>query len=75
VQTEQDQCLIRKPIRELEEQLDPDEFWRIHRSTLVRVDAIVDVTRDLRGRQMVQVRNHPQRLEVSRSSGHLVQQM
>lgn len=75
VQTEHAEVLIRKTIRELADELDPNEFWRIHRSTLVRVDAIVDVTRDLRGRQMVQVRNHPERLEVSRSNAHLFQQM
>lgn len=75
VQTEHAEFLIRKTIRELEDELDPAEFWRIHRSTLVRVDAIADVTRDLRGRQMVQVRNHPERLEVSRSNAHLFQQM
>lgn len=75
VQTEQVEYLIRKPLRELEDELDPREFWRIHRSTLVRVDAIVDVTRDERGRQLVQVRNYPQRLEVSRAHSHLFQQM
>ncbi len=75
VQTETAEVLIRKPLKELAEQLDPDEFWRIHRSTLVRVDAIAEVSRDMRGRQMVQVRNHPQKLEVSRNHSHLFQQM
>ena len=46
-----------------------------HRSTLVRVDAIEGVTRDLRGRQMVKIRNFSQQLEVSRGNGHLFQQM
>ena len=75
VQTAQAEMLIRKTLKELADELDPDEFWRIHRSTLVRVDAIVSVTRDLRGRQMLKVRDFPQELEVSRNHAHLFQQM
>ncbi|MES2900711.1 MAG: LytTR family DNA-binding domain-containing protein [Pseudomonadota bacterium] len=75
VQTAQAEMLIRKTLKELEEELDPDEFWRIHRSTLVRVDAIAEVTRDERGRQMLKVRNFPGALEVSRNNAHLFQQM
>ncbi|HYD81065.1 MAG TPA: LytTR family DNA-binding domain-containing protein [Paucimonas sp.] len=75
VQTEQMQVLIRKTLKELEDELDPAEFWRIHRSTLVRVDAIAEVARDMRGRQLVSLRNHEERLEVSRAYGHLFQQM
>ncbi|HEY1151530.1 MAG TPA: LytTR family DNA-binding domain-containing protein [Pseudoduganella sp.] len=75
VQTLQGEVLIRKTLKELAEELDPNEFWRIHRSTLVRVDAIAEVTRDLRGRQMVKVRNFPEELEVSRGNTHLFQQM
>ncbi|WP_035372897.1 LytR/AlgR family response regulator transcription factor [Pseudoduganella violaceinigra] len=75
VQTAQGEFLIRKTLKELEDELDPSEFWRIHRSTLVRVDAIAEVTRDLRGRQMVRVRNSPEELEVSRGNTHLFQQM
>ena len=75
VQTEDGEVLIRKTLKELEDELDPREFWRIHRSTLVRADAIEDVVRDMRGRQMLKLRGHPERLEVSRSHGHLFQQM
>ncbi|MBA5607279.1 response regulator transcription factor [Duganella sp. FT3S] len=75
VQTRQSEVLIRKTLKELADELDPDEFWRIHRATLVRVDAIEEVTRDLRGRQMVRVRNFPELLEVSRGHAHLFQQM
>jgi DNA-binding LytR/AlgR family response regulator len=75
VQTATAQLLIRKTLKELADELDPDEFWRIHRSTLVRVDAIDEVFRDLRGRQMIRLRNYPGELEVSRNHGHLFQQM
>ncbi|WP_306395972.1 LytR/AlgR family response regulator transcription factor [Telluria beijingensis] len=75
VQTATAQHLIRKTLKELEEELDPDEFWRIHRSTLVRVDAILEVRRDLRGRQMLRLHGYPDELEVSRNHGALFQQM
>ena len=39
VQTETYEALIRKPIKELIDELDPNEFWQIHRATVVRVDA------------------------------------
>ncbi len=67
VQTAQVEALIRKPIKELVDEIDPRLFWQIHRSTLVNVKAIANVSRDFRGRQIVAVRGHPQKLEVSRS--------
>ena len=69
------EALIRKPIRELVAELDPAVFWQIHRATIVRVHAIAGVVRDLRGRQLVQLRDHPQKLEVSRNFAHLFKQM
>ena len=67
VQTAQVEALIRKPIKELVDEVDPALFWQIHRSTLVAVKAIAGVTRDFRGRQIVSVKGHPEKLEVSRS--------
>jgi DNA-binding LytR/AlgR family response regulator len=67
VQTAQLEALIRKPIKELVDELDPHRFWQIHRSTLVNTRAIAGVTRDFRGRQIVSVKDHPEKLEVSRS--------
>ena len=67
VQTAQVEALIRKPIKELVDELDPRAFWQIHRSTLVAVKAIAGVTRDFRGRQIVSVKGHGEKLEVSRS--------
>jgi DNA-binding LytR/AlgR family response regulator len=75
VQTERFEALIRKPIKELIDELDPDEFWQIHRATLVRVDAVEQVSRDFRGRQIVHVKGSEQKLEVSRSFNHLFKQM
>jgi len=67
VQTAKTEALIRKPIKELVDELNPEHFWQIHRSTLVNVREIDSVTRDDRGRQIVSVRGHGQKLEVSRS--------
>jgi len=75
VQTEGYEALIRVPIRELIDQLDPEQFWQIHRSTIVNVHAIAGVVRDFRGRQLVTFKNHAEKLEVSRSFTHLFRQM
>jgi DNA-binding LytR/AlgR family response regulator len=75
VQTPRFEALIRKPIKELIEELDPEEFWQIHRATVVRVDAIEQVGRNLRGNQVLHLRGTDERLEVSRSFNHLFKQM
>jgi DNA-binding LytR/AlgR family response regulator len=75
VQTPQVEALIRKPIKELIDELDPQQFWQIHRSTLVNVKAIAGITRDFRGRQIVAVKGHGEKLEVSRSYTHLFKGM
>ena len=67
VQTATLEALIRKPIKELIEELDANVFWQIHRSTLVNTRFIAGVSRDMRGRQLVSVKGHPEKLEVSRS--------
>ena len=75
VQTATFEALIRKPIKELIDELDPAEFWQIHRSTVVRVEAVEQVSRNLRGNQVVHVKGSPEKLEVSRSFTHLFKQM
>lgn len=65
------EALIRTPIRELAMQLDEQRFWQIHRSTIVNLNAIATVQRDESGRQRVQLKNHREVLEVSRSYGNL----
>ena len=75
VQTEGYEALIRKPIKELIDELDPEQFWQIHRATIVNIKAVAGITRDFRGRQLVQLRNHSEKLEVSRNYTHLFKQM
>lgn len=71
VQTREQEALIRTPIRELLPRLDEQQFWQIHRSTIVNVESIAAVTRDESGRQRVQINGHPEVLEVSRGFAHL----
>ncbi|MET3118976.1 DNA-binding LytR/AlgR family response regulator [Undibacterium sp. GrIS 1.8] len=75
VQTVSYEALIRKPVRDLAEELDPALFWQIHRATLVNAKAISGVVRDMRGRHLVQVKGLTEKLEVSRSFVHLFKQM
>ena len=69
------EALIKTPIRELIDGLDPEVFWQIHRSTLVNVNAIAAVTRDFRGQAHVKIRGKDESLVVSRIYSHLFKQM
>lgn len=60
------ELLIRTPLKDLMPQLDPDVFWQIHRSTVVRANAIDRVERDEAGRLWVHLRQRPERWAVSR---------
>ena len=67
--------LLRTPLKELAPQLDTTEFWQIHRSTLVRADAIESVQRDSAGRLHLRVRGVDEALAVSRLYAHLFKAM
>ena len=75
VQTAKQEFLIRKPIKELVDELDPAIFWQIHRSTLVNAKAIAGVVRDERGRQTVSLKGRSEKLQVSRSASQLFRSM
>ena len=55
--------------------LDPEEFWQIHRAVVVRVDAIEQVSRNFRGNHVVHLKGSAEKLEVSRTFNHLFKQM
>src|SRR6218665_1826768 len=67
--------LIRTPLKELIAQLDQRVFWQIHRSTLVRADAITTVTRDEAGKLHLELTGRPEKLPVSRLYAHLFKAM
>jgi DNA-binding LytR/AlgR family response regulator len=71
IQTVEQEAFVRTPIRDLIAQLDPQQFWQIHRSTIVNVSAVAAVQRDDTGRQRVSLKHHPEVLEVSRSFAHV----
>ena len=75
VVTAESEALIKTPIRELADGLDPEVFWQIHRSTLVNVSAIAAVTRDFRGQAHIKVKGKDESLVVSRVYSHLFKQM
>jgi len=66
-----DERIIRMPLKKLELALDPDHFWRIHRSIIVRVAAIKRVTRSISGRYSVEIEGYARPLPVSRNHAHL----
>ena len=61
---------LRTPLKELLDRLDPDVFWQIHRSTVVRADAIASATRDVQGQWRVKLLGHPHELKVGRLFAH-----
>ncbi len=75
VVTATEEALIRKPLRELLDEVDMNQFWQIHRGTIVNVSAIAGVTRDFRGDATVKVKGHSEQLKVSRPFSHLFKQM
>ena len=75
VVTADGEALIKTPIRELIDGLDPEIFWQIHRSTLVNASAIAAVTRDFRGQAHVKIKGKDESLVVSRIYSHLFKQM
>ena len=62
--------LLRQSISELEAQLDPERFWRIHRSTIVAVSAVETAQRDLRGRYRLSLKARDEELVVSAAYAH-----
>jgi len=75
VVTAEAESLIRKPIKELLEELDPAKFWQVHRATIVNVDHIASVRRGLKDQAEIALRGSDQTVVVSRAFTHLFKQM
>jgi DNA-binding LytR/AlgR family response regulator len=75
VMTSDGESLIRKTIKTLVEELDPQQFWQVHRGTIVNVNQIANVTRSFTGNLMIRLKNHPETLSVSRAYSHFFKQM
>jgi len=75
VQTAGGEHLIRTPIAELVQQLDPEQFWQVHRSTLVNLAHLAGTRRDEASRLFVRMRGFARELPVSRAYVHLFKAM
>jgi DNA-binding LytR/AlgR family response regulator len=69
------EALIRTSLKELLPQLDPQQFWQIHRGTIVNASAIATAIRDEAGKLSLTLRQHPAQLRVSPLYAHLFRQM
>jgi len=67
--------LIRTPIMELAAQLDADQFWQVHRSTLINLAYLAGTRRDEASRLFLRIKGHPRELPVSRAYVHLFKAM
>jgi heme A synthase len=65
--TASDEAHIRKPLKEVAEGLDPEDFWQVHRGLMVRASAIARAQRDELGRITLHLKQHPERLAVSQA--------
>jgi len=75
VVTADKESLIRRPIKELTDELDPKVFWQIHRGTVVNVATIAGVTRDIGGHLRVKLKQRKETLPVSEGYVHLFRGM
>jgi len=69
------ESLIRTPLSKLKEQLDPQQFWQIHRSVIVAARHVAGTRTDFRGRLLVKLKGRAEELVVSRNYVDLFRQM
>jgi DNA-binding LytR/AlgR family response regulator len=75
VVTATSEALLRMPLKDLADQLDPSMFWQIHRSTIVNLNALGGVVRDASGRVLLKLKQRKETLAVSEANAHLFRQM
>ena len=75
VYTANQEYFIRTSIKELEAELDPGKFWRIHRGIIVAAAAIKNARRDLRGRYTLTLNNRPETVRSRQTYSHHFKQM
>jgi DNA-binding LytR/AlgR family response regulator len=75
VRTARAEHLIRTPIAELAAQLDGQQFWQVHRSTIVNLAHLAGTRRDDASRLFVRLSGWNDELPVSRAYVHLFKPM
>jgi len=71
VRTASGEHLIRTTITELAAQLDPDQFWQVHRATLINLAWLEGTRRDEASRLFLRIKGHATELPVSRAFVHM----
>ena len=69
------EALIRTPLKDLLADLDPKQFWQVHRGTIVNLDAVSGVLREDAERQFILLKHRQEKLPISRQFTHLFKQM
>jgi DNA-binding LytR/AlgR family response regulator len=75
VVTAEREHLIRTSLRELLPQLDPQQFWQVHRGTVVQARCIASARRDESGKAFLTLRGRPETITASRLYAHLFKGM
>jgi DNA-binding LytR/AlgR family response regulator len=65
VVTHSDEAIIRTSLKELIASLDPDVFWQVHRSVVVRVSAIDRVRKDELGHYQLSLKDRTETMPIS----------
>jgi DNA-binding LytR/AlgR family response regulator len=75
VVTAAERHVIRTPLKELLQQLDPQQFVQIHRGTIVNLRAVARIERDVLGRSLIHVKDRDDVLQISRAYAARFKQM
>jgi len=67
--------LISAPLKELLARLDPAVFWQVHRGTVVNGNAVRSAIRGVAGKLALQLKQRPDKLEVSATYAHRFKQL
>jgi DNA-binding LytR/AlgR family response regulator len=75
VNTANGEHLIRMALSELLDSLDTEQFWQVHRGTVVNINCVTSSKRDGDGRVTLNLREWDKPVAVSRAYSHLFKQM
>jgi DNA-binding LytR/AlgR family response regulator len=75
VMTAEGEALIKKPIKELLDELDSGQFKQVHRSTIVNLRAIKSIARDDTGKGLIKFKICKEVVQISQPFMHLFRNM
>ena len=71
VHTRDREALVRMPLRSLCEQLDPELFWQVHRSTVINIEQLDHINTTDNEQMQAHLKHFTQPVAISRSFSHL----